>query len=107
MDIKKRDVLVVTATTGIGLLSNVISYSIKLPQAKGHKFGFAFPKGIELTYVLVTSFVAGVIVNKVLSSIEDSVKTKEEKLLEQAYADAVKKAKEGEVRDKNPMIQWA
>ena len=42
-----------------------------------------------------------------LVTIEDSVKTKEEKLLEQAYADAVKKAKEGEVRDKNPMIEWA
>lgn len=107
MEIKKRDVIVIGATTGIGLLTNVLSYSVKLPKAKGETFGFALPKGLELTYVLLTSFVAGVIVNKMLVTIEDSVKTKEEKLLEKAYADAVKKAKEGEVRDKNPMIQWA
>lgn len=77
----KREIFVVTATTGIGFATNVLSYSLKLPTAKGEGFKFVFPKGRELTYVIVIGFVAGIVVNKILNTIEDTVKTEEEKSL--------------------------
>ena len=55
---------------------------------------------------MITGVVAGIIVNKVLSYIEDSVKTKEEKLLDEQYYSNIEKAKEGIVKDKNPLINW-
>ena len=105
---QKREVIVVGTTTTIGLVSNVVSYALKVPTSKqqAFKFGFAVPKGIELVYVLVTGFVAGIVVNKMLSTIEDSLKTEEEKLLEQEYTVNLEKAKEGLVAHKKPNIVW-
>lgn len=105
---QKREILVVGSTTLIGLASNIASYSLKLPTTKENALGFRFvlPKGIELTYVLITGIVAGIIVNKVLSYVESSVKTKEEKLLDETYYSNLEKAKEGTVKDKNPLIDW-
>jgi hypothetical protein len=103
---QKRQVIVVGTTTAIGFFANVLSYSLKLPKQKGEGFQFAFPKGIELTYVLVIGFVAGVVVNKVLEKIEDSFKTPEEKLLAEAYAKAEEEAQRGIVSQKKPSIVW-
>jgi len=105
---QKREILVVGSTTIIGLSANIFTYSLKIPTTKENALGFKFilPKGIELTYVLITGVVAGIIVNKVLSYIEDSVKTKEEKLLDEQYYSNIEKAKEGIVKDKNPSINW-
>lgn len=104
--ITARDIYVVTATTGIGFATNVLSYSLKLPTAKGEGFKFVFPKGRELTYVIVIGFVAGIVVNKILNTIEDTVKTKEEKLLEEAVQKEKEKAQAGVVKNRSPFIQW-
>ena len=105
---EKREILVVGSTTLIGLGSNLATYALKVPTTKENALGFKFvlPKGVELTYVLITGIVAGVIVNKVLSYIEDVVKTKEEKLLDEQYYSNLEKAKDGVVKDKNPLINW-
>lgn len=103
---QKRQIIVVGGTTAIGFFANVLSYSLKLPQKKGESFKFAFPKGIELTYVLVIGFVAGIVVNKILETLEDSFKTPEERLLEEAYARAEEQAQKGLVAQKKPSIIW-
>ena len=104
--INTREIFVVTATTGIGFASNVLSYSLKLPTAKGEQFKFVFPKGRELTYVLVIGFLAGIVVNKMLNTIEDTVKTDEEKALDIAYEKEKEKAHAGIVKNRSPFIQW-
>jgi len=106
MDIGRRDIFVVGTTTAIGFVGNVVSYSVKLPKSKGERFGFSFPRGLELTYVLLTGFVAGIVINKVLGLIEDSLKTKEEILLDEAYAEAKRRAQKGDVSGRSPIIDW-
>ena len=103
---QKRQIIVIGSTTAIGFFANVMSYSLKLPEQKGEGFQFAVPKGIELTYVLAIGFVAGIVVNKVLETIEDSFKTPEEKLLSDAYAKAEEQAQKGLVAHKKPNIIW-
>lgn len=103
---QRQKVIVIASTTAIGFFANVVSYSIKVPQKKGEPFKFTFPKGIELGYVILLGFVAGLVVNKALESIEDTFKTPEQKLLEEAYAKAQEEAQKGLVAQKKPNIIW-
>ncbi|MBM3201317.1 MAG: hypothetical protein FJZ56_02790 [Chlamydiae bacterium] len=109
MNQQTRQIFVVTTTTAIGFLGNVLSYSLKLPSNRKHSitdFKFVFPKGVELFYVLSIGFVAGLVINKSLQKIENNFKTKEEKLLEEATAIETEKALAGVVLGKTPVITW-
>ena len=109
MNAQQRQIFVVTATTGVGFLGNVLSYSLKLPTNTKHSardFKFVFPKGIELFYVLSIGFVAGLVINKGLQVIEDRFKTNEQKLLEEAIALEEEKVIAGTVEGKKPVITW-
>jgi hypothetical protein len=102
-----RSVLIVTATTGIGFIGNITSYSIKVPKAKGEKFGFLIPRGREMFFVLATGVVAGLLINKVLNLVENSLKTQEEKDLDNLVQKEKDKISQGIIVNKTPtQVLW-
>lgn len=105
----RREVVVLTASTSIGFLSTVATYAVKVPTQTKHgikDFKFEIPKGVELFYVLGIGFVSGLIINKMISYIEDNFKTEEEKLLVASFEKEEEKIKEGLIKGKTPVITW-
>ena len=104
----KRTILVVGATTGVGFIGNVLSYSVKVPSAQQSKFRFEIPKGRELAFVLLTGVVAGLVINKALGFIEDSFKSVEEKNLDTLVDNEKQKIRQGIIVNKNPIeVVWS
>ena len=104
----KRGIIIVTSSTVIGFLGNYLSYSVKVPTHKGAKWNFISPKGHELYFSLAVGFIAGLIIDKVVNGIENTVKTKEEKLLDDLVIKEKQKISEGLIINKNPTgVIWA
>jgi len=109
MKLSDREIIVLTASTGIGFFSSIITYALKLPTQTKHgikDFKFVVPKGVELVYVLGIGFISGLVINKALSYIEDNFKTEEEKLLAATIEQEEQKIKEGIIKGKKPVVTW-
>jgi len=101
-----RTLIVVGASTAIGFLGDVMTYSVA--ASKGAKFRFIIPKGKELGSVLFLGIVGGFIIDYAVKQIEQSLKTKEEKLLEALLGEEEKKLRTGKYKNKNPLeVIWA
>ena len=102
-----RSILIVTATTSIGFIGNVAGYALKVPKAKGQGFGFEIPRGRELFFVIATGVVAGLVINKVLNLVENSLKTDEEKALDNLVDKEKNKISSGLIVNKTPtQVLW-
>jgi hypothetical protein len=90
MKIDKRTVVVVTASTAIGYLGDVLMYSLaKKDDKKGAKFKIEFPKGKEAFQLLAVGFLSGVVIDYAVKKIEVAMQSDTEKKL-QALLDAEK-----------------
>ena len=76
----KRTLIVVGASTAIGFLGDVATYSVA--ASKGGAFRIVFPKGKELVSVLLLGIVGGFILDYGVKLIEENVKTQEERELD-------------------------
>lgn len=82
---EKRTLIVVGASTAIGFLGDVATYSVAASKG-GSGFRVVLPKGKDLAAVLFLGIVGGFVIDYALKKIEDSLKTNEEKLLDELFA---------------------
>jgi len=106
MSLNKRTLIVVGASTAIGFLGDVMTYSVA--ASKGGKFQFVVPKGKELASVLFLGIVGGFVIDYALKQIEQSLKTKQERLLDALIDEEKAKLDSGININKNPTgVIWA
>lgn len=84
MVINKRTVIVVGASTAIGFLGDVLTYSVA--AKKDGAFKVTIPKGKDLVSVLVLGIIGGFVIDYALKQIEESLKTPQEKALDNLVA---------------------
>jgi hypothetical protein len=102
----KRTLIVVGASTAIGFLGDVATYSVA--ASKGGAFRIVFPKGKELVSVLLLGVVGGFILDYGVKLIEDSVKTQEERELDKLVSGEKEKIYSGIIRNLKPTkVEWA
>ena len=102
----KRTLIVVGASTAIGFLGDVATYSVA--ASKGGAFRIVFPKGKELVSVLLLGIVGGFILDYGVKLIEDSVKTQEERELDKLVSGEKEKIYSGIIRNLKPTkVEWA
>jgi hypothetical protein len=107
MVINKRTVIVVGASTAIGFLGDVLTYSVA--AKKDGVFKVTIPKGKDLVSVLVLGIIGGFIIDYALKQIEESLKTPQEKALDDLVASEKQKIElqAGGFTDKRPTgIIW-
>lgn len=103
----KRTLIVVGSSTAIGFLGDVATYSVAAKGADG-KFKIVIPKGKDLAAVLFLGVVGGFVIDYSLKLIEEAMKTREEKLLDQLFGEEKRKLAEGKIIGKNPQqVIWA
>ena len=104
--LSKRTLIVVGSSTAIGFLGDIATYSVA--ASKGGAFKVVVPKGKELISVLLLGVVGGFIIDYSLKLIEDSIKTKEEKALDDLVAGEKEKIYSGIIKDLLPTkVDWA
>jgi hypothetical protein len=107
MVINKRTVIVVGASTAIGFLGDVLTYSVA--AKKDGVFKVTIPKGKDLISVLALGILGGFIIDYALKQIEESLKTPQEKALDDLVASEKQKIElqAGGFTDKRPTgIIW-
>ena len=104
--LNKKTAIIIGASTAVGFIGDVMTYSVA--ASKGGKFRIAVPKGRDLVNVLVLGIVGGFILDYALKGIENALKTKEEKLLDDLVEKEKVKIEQGQIVNKNPReIIWA
>ena len=104
--LSKRTLIVVGSSTAIGFLGDIATYSVA--ASKGGAFKLVVPKGKELISVLFLGVVGGFVIDYSLKLIEDSLKTKEEKALDDLVAGEKEKIYSGIIKDLLPTkVDWA
>lgn len=104
--LSKRTLIVVGSSTAIGFLGDIATYSVA--ASKGGAFKLVVPKGKELVSVLFLGVVGGFVIDYSLKLIEDSLKTKEEKALDDLVAGEKEKIYSGIIKDLLPTkVDWA
>jgi len=105
----KRTLIVVGSSTAIGFLGDVATYSVAASKgADGGKFKIVIPKGKDLAAVLFLGVVGGFVIDYSLKLIEDAMKTKEEKLLDNLFGEERRKIAEGRILGKTPTgVIWS
>ena len=105
MIINKRTIIVVGASTAIGFLGDVLTYSV---AAKKEKFKIILPKGKDLVSVLALGIFGGFIIDYALKQIEESLKTPQERELDKLVQSEKQKLETGGFVGKRPTsIIWA
>jgi hypothetical protein len=105
MIINKRTIIVVGASTAIGFLGDVLTYSV---AAKKEKFKIVLPKGKDLVSVLALGIIGGFIIDYALKQIEESLKTPQERELDKLVQSEKQKLETGGFLGKRPTsIIWA
>lgn len=105
MKINKRTIIVVGASTAIGFLGDVLTYSV---AAKKEKFTIVLPKGKDLVSVLALGIIGGFIIDYALKQIEESLKTPQERELDKLVQSEKQKLETGGFLGKRPTsIIWA
>lgn len=80
MNIDKRTLITVGASTAIGFVGDLLVYS--LAESKGKPFRIHMPRGKQLATLIVMGIVVGVGIDLIVKFIENSQKTQEELLLD-------------------------
>jgi hypothetical protein len=101
----KRTLIVVGASTAIGFLGDVATYSVA--ASKGGAFRIVFPKGKELVSVLLLGIVGGFILDYGVKLIEENVKSQEERELDKLVSGEKEKIYSGIIRNLKPTkVEW-
>ena len=102
----KRTIIVVGASTAIGFIGDVMTYSVA--ASKGQQgFKFVVPKGKDLASVLLLGIVGGFIIDWTLKQIENSLKSDEERQLDELVDREREKIEKGQIFGKTPKeIVW-
>jgi thiamine pyrophosphokinase len=107
MVINKRTLIVVGSSTAIGFLGDVLTYSVA--AKKDGAFKVVIPKGKDLISVLVLGIIGGFVIDYALKQIEESLKTAQEKALDELVSTEKEKIElqEGGFANKKPTsIIW-
>jgi|OM-RGC.v1.030113059 hypothetical protein len=103
----KRTLIVVGASTAIGFVGDVATYSVAASKGGG-AFRIVVPKGKDLAAVLFLGIVGGFVIDYSLKMIEEAMKTKEEKLLDELFGQEKRKLMTGAIIGKKPtQVVWA
>lgn len=103
--ISQRTLIVVGASTAVGFLGDVATYSVA--ASKGQSFRIVVPKGKELVQVLLLGIVGGFILDYAAKFVEDAVKTPEEKALDNLVEGEKQKIYSGLITNQTPTkIDW-
>jgi hypothetical protein len=103
----KRTLIVVGASTAIGFLGDVMTYSVAASKGQAG-FKFVIPKGKDLASVLLLGIVGGFIIDWSLKKIEESLKTDEEVKLDDLVEKEYERIESGELFNKTPQrVVWA
>jgi hypothetical protein len=104
--ISQRTLVVVGASTAIGFLGDVATYSVA--ASKGTNFHIVVPKGKELFQVILLGVIGGFLLDYAAKLVEDSLKTKEEKALDDLVAGEKEKIYSGVIVNQTPTkVDWA
>jgi len=106
---EKRTLIVVGASTAIGFIGDVATYSVAASKTSpGGAFKLVVPKGKDLAAVLFLGIVGGFVIDYSLKLIENSLKTKEERLLDELFGEEKRKIAQGRIVGKTPTnVIWA
>lgn len=106
---EKRTLIVVGASTAIGFLGDVATYSVAASKNSGATgFKIVVPKGKDLAAVLFLGVVGGFVIDYSLKLIEEAMKTREEKLLDELFGEEKRKLAEGKLIGRKPTnVIWA
>lgn len=103
----KMTIIVVGASTAIGFVGDVATYSVAASKGGG-AFRIVVPKGKDLAAVLFLGIVGGFVIDYSLKLIEDAMKTPEEKLLDNLFGEEKRKLAQGQIIGKKPTsVIWA
>lgn len=101
----KRTLIVVGASTAIGFLGDIMTYSVA--ASKGGPMRVVSPRGKELLAVILLGIVGGFIIDYTLKAIEHSLKSEEELSLDDLVEKERKKIILGEIKNEIPSkVLW-
>lgn len=104
---EKRTLIVVGASTAIGFVGDVATYSVAASKGGG-AFRLVIPKGKDLAAVLFLGIVGGFVIDYSLKLIEDAMKTPEEKMLDDLFGEEKRKLAKGQLVGRKPTnVIWA
>ena len=75
----KRTALIVTASTAIGFVGDVLIYS--LAESKGKQFKIAVPKGAELVKLIALGIIGGLAIDYTIKKVEYAAMNEQERTL--------------------------
>lgn len=105
MAIDKKTLTIVTASTAIGFIGDVIIYS--LGESKGGKFKIAFPKGMEAVKLLGLGIITGLVVDFAVKQVEKATQTAQEKMLADLVQAELERIQQGERKNLAPQaVLW-
>lgn len=103
--ISQRTLIVVGASTAVGFLGDVATYSVA--ASKGQSFRIVVPKGKELFQVLLLGVIGGFLLDYAAKLVEDAVKTPEERALDNLVAGEKEKIYAGQILNQTPTkVDW-
>lgn len=103
MAIDKKTATVILASTAIGYIGDVLTYSLGKPG----KFKLTFPKGKEALQLLGLGLVSGLVVDFTVKKIEESLLTEGEKKLQALIEIEKQRLAAGERQNQEPVaIVW-
>lgn len=106
MELNKKTAIIVGASTAIGFIGDVLTYSVA--ESQGKSFALHFPKGKALVQVLLLGIIGGFVLDLALQKIENSLKSKGELELENLVEQEKKKLAQGAVVGKVPTaVIWS
>ena len=80
MKFDKRTLTIVGASTAIGFIGDVLTYSVA--ASRGGSFKVVVPKGKELFWVLILGVIGGFAIDYAVKQVEEGLKIDEEKFLD-------------------------
>ena len=104
--ISSRTLIIVGTSTAVGFLGDVATYSVA--ASKGGKFRIVIPRGKELVSVLLLGVVGGFILDYAAKLVENSLKTPEERALDELVGKEKEKIYAGVIKNEKPtQVQWS
>jgi len=101
----KQTVIIITASTALGFIGDVLTYSIAASKQDGFKLHV--PKGKDLALVLISGIVGGYLIDLAVKKISRAASTEAENSLDDAVDSAKAKIAKGELASNMvPTIVW-
>lgn len=96
----KQTIILVTASTGISFLMDLIIFSASAGKLK-------LPPAHDMLKILATGVVMGIAIDYTLKKLERSLSTDAENKLSDVVDETVKKIRDGEIKNQEPVkIIW-